>query len=403
MLKVKPQEVWTPDIFLYDDVSNDISSSPLRYNTQVILYSNGTNRWLIPIVFESSCRIHVENFPFDKQSCKLKFGSWSSSKEEIDIIAIELPLVTQNYVNSSEWILLGVDKSIHSVSYDCCPNPYIDITFTIHVQRKPLYYYFNILCPCFILMAVTLFSFFLPPESGERISVVITVLLSFAVFLQLLGDNLPRNSHSTPMLSVFYIAVMAESACSLICTCFVLSVYYRGLEKCAPPLPLWVKNIFPQVRVEDCSLIGQIQKNSREDIYDMPKHGSSTRRRLSRLLSDENYEKCANGFSQLDVGPDIDLLNDPMMKRRRTVLSVSSTTDSTIQPLEKISRDLGIINACVMEQTICDEIQQEWQRLAKILDRLFLFLFLFIYLITGFIILLPGYMVHISEERDRSQ
>jgi hypothetical protein len=32
----------------------------------------------------------------------------------------------------------------HEVYYDCCPEPYVDITFTIHIRRRTLYYFFNL-------------------------------------------------------------------------------------------------------------------------------------------------------------------------------------------------------------------------------------------------------------------
>ena len=64
-----------------------------------------------------------------------------------------------------------------SVKYSCCPNPYVDITFTINIKRRVLYYLNNLIIPCVILAAMTALSFYLPPESGERVSLVITVLL----------------------------------------------------------------------------------------------------------------------------------------------------------------------------------------------------------------------------------
>ena len=54
----------------------------------------------------------------------------------------------------------------------------------MHLRRKPLYYVNSIIAPCIIQMVIILFTFFLPPESGERIGVVITVLLVFAVYLE---------------------------------------------------------------------------------------------------------------------------------------------------------------------------------------------------------------------------
>jgi nicotinic acetylcholine receptor len=39
----------------------------------------------------------------------------------------------------------------HEVYYDCCPEPYVDITFTIHIRRRTLYYFFNLVSTSFSL------------------------------------------------------------------------------------------------------------------------------------------------------------------------------------------------------------------------------------------------------------
>ncbi len=45
--------------------------------TKAILHHDGKVIWTPPAIFKSSCEIDVEFFPFDKQLCFLKFGSWT--------------------------------------------------------------------------------------------------------------------------------------------------------------------------------------------------------------------------------------------------------------------------------------------------------------------------------------
>merc|ERR1712072_944442 len=125
-------------------------------------------------------------------------------------------------INSSEWEILSTARERRSIKYACCPNNFVDIKYTINLQRKPLYYVYSVITPCIIQMVIILFTFFLPPDSGERIGVVITVLLVFAVYLEVLSGFLPKTSTATPALSTFYLTAMAESAASLIATCIVL-------------------------------------------------------------------------------------------------------------------------------------------------------------------------------------
>ena len=72
--------------------------------------------------------------------------------------------------------------------------------FTIYMRRKPLYYVMNIMLPCLMLSLLDLLVFCLPPESGEKVSLGITVLLSFSVFLLVIADNVPQTSETAPLL-----------------------------------------------------------------------------------------------------------------------------------------------------------------------------------------------------------
>ena len=45
--------------------------------TKATLYHDGLVKWEPPAIFKSSCDIDVRYFPFDEQTCWLKFGSWT--------------------------------------------------------------------------------------------------------------------------------------------------------------------------------------------------------------------------------------------------------------------------------------------------------------------------------------
>lgn len=54
--------------------------------------------------------------------------------------------------------------------YDCCPEPYPDVTFTVVMRRRTLYYGLNLLIPCVLISGLALLVFLLPADSGEKIS-----------------------------------------------------------------------------------------------------------------------------------------------------------------------------------------------------------------------------------------
>lgn len=112
---------------------------------------------------------------------------------------------TSNYIPNTEWALvtLHVQRNVHF--YSCCAEPYPDITYTVQMRRKPLFYVFNMIMPCFIITLIALLGFYIPSNSGEKVSMGITTLLSMTVFLMLVAENMPPTSDVLPLVGKTFI------------------------------------------------------------------------------------------------------------------------------------------------------------------------------------------------------
>ena len=95
------------------------------------------------------------------------------------------------YIPNGEWVLLSLPGQRNEEKYDCCPEKYIDITFKLGLRRRTLYYGFNLIVPSMIISSMTLLSFTLPPDSGEKLTLGVTILLSMIVFLMQLAEIMP--------------------------------------------------------------------------------------------------------------------------------------------------------------------------------------------------------------------
>ena len=104
------------------------------------------------------------------------------------------------YTNSTDWDLVNFTAVRHSY---CCPYPMSDLTFYIHLKRKPLFYVFNMILPCILTLLVSFLAFLLPSGSGEKMSISITTLLSISVLLIVISDQLPPSSDYVPLISTY--------------------------------------------------------------------------------------------------------------------------------------------------------------------------------------------------------
>lgn len=141
-----------------------------------------------------------------------------------------------SFIGNGEWTLQSMPSQRHETTFRCCPHPYVYLTYDIHIKRRSLYYVLNCFMPCLIMMALTILSFYLPSETGERMGVGITVLLSLSIIQLILSDSLPPTSE-VPLIVVYYGLTMLNIFMSLVFSCIVLTLYHHS----AHALPHWLR------------------------------------------------------------------------------------------------------------------------------------------------------------------
>lgn len=81
------------------------------------MYHTGLIEWKPPAIYKSSCEIDVEYFPFDEQTCVLKFGSWTYDGFQVDLrhleersgsTTVEMGVDLSEFYMSVEWDILAV-------------------------------------------------------------------------------------------------------------------------------------------------------------------------------------------------------------------------------------------------------------------------------------------------------
>ena len=189
--------IWTPDIYLYNTAENPLENLKMS-NAEV--NSNGNIFWSRPGIIKLTCHFDLSDFPYDRQRCYIKLGSWSYSGFKLLLSPGSPTVDLENFQENEEWNLELVDFKINDLKYACCPHKYYDITFILTLKRYSEYYENNIIIPTFATASLIIVTLIIPWSSGERISFAITVMLAIIVFLLILSDSLPK-SNNTPLLS----------------------------------------------------------------------------------------------------------------------------------------------------------------------------------------------------------
>ncbi|WAR30960.1 ACH10-like protein, partial [Mya arenaria] len=163
-------EVWKPDIAL--------KNSYLDYK------SLGVNE------------LNIENF---------HDGSMNWYPFQVNMLSGAKGIELWNFQENSAWSVVNTSWTVDVETYEAT------ISFTLTIERKPLYFILSVILPITMLAILNICVFLLPCESGEKASYAMTVFLAFAVFLTIVSSTLPQNSDSVAIISVFLIVQTVTS------------------------------------------------------------------------------------------------------------------------------------------------------------------------------------------------
>ncbi|XP_039254706.2 uncharacterized protein LOC120331651 isoform X1 [Styela clava] len=273
-LWIPSSSVWRPDIAVYEEVGARDLSPRLPF---IKLTSEGDIEYAEPSILETSCSVDTAFFPFDSQLCSMTFVSWTqpvtridlSAKRDSGLIDLDSPLY---FIDSGEWVLqkFGVRKQISIYNLDGLSNTssdnevvtkqqnnafssgiysrkidipsteratasyvkrnltsqmYSEIRYSIIIRRNSSLYMQSMLFPSILLTSVALLGFYLPPDSGERVGLQITILLTFMVFLLTVGEMFPASTG--PYLGIYFVLSMAQLGINIFMTVVVLHLHFK--------------------------------------------------------------------------------------------------------------------------------------------------------------------------------
>ncbi|XP_035669364.1 neuronal acetylcholine receptor subunit alpha-3-like [Branchiostoma floridae] len=365
VVRIQSSAIWRPDIVIYNGIfAEGYAELP---DTKVTITSDGSVTYLYPFTFKAACKINVEDFPYDTQTCPLKFGSWSYDGLAIDVVN-KSSHGDLEFEHNGIWTVIDLPAQRNVVTYPASEVPYPDVTFHVVIQRQSLFYVFFIFFPSVLIVFISLISFMLPPETGEKLSLSITMLLSLVVYMQLVNTTLPTTSRYIPLVGRFFGATIIIVAMTTMLSIFVISLHFSNPNP--KPPPSWLKRMMgmsQEVFVMEWLFCGCGRRAS----HSFAKEELQTGRQHHRKKSNKD-------IVLLSMRSAIEKSISTVCRERSFSQSRSTSDFLTNRLLVKLDDIICKMNRVKEERGLEEQKQDvlsEWNEVAARMDRVFLLIF----------------------------
>ena len=221
-------DVWKPQLIMAN--VEDRKTHPGRNALRVRFYHTGEAYMQSLDYLQSVCAVDVHKYPLDVQTCDLGVAPWGYKRNEVNLIindnkALKFEDILQE---NSAWeltkghIFVGTD---FDMSY---------FTISITFSRRPAYAIINLFLPVIVLTAINPLVFYLPPESGERVTYSVTIFLAMSVYMGIVSDHMPKGSEPIAEVSFWLLCKIVFSAGVVFCTIVSLRVYSKEDKEPVP-------------------------------------------------------------------------------------------------------------------------------------------------------------------------
>ncbi|XP_046329351.2 neuronal acetylcholine receptor subunit alpha-10-like [Haliotis rufescens] len=234
-ITVPQTKIWLPDYV----IDNDVSAKRVLGNSDTLVFirSSGLVTWEPGMVSETSCKIDIRKYPFDTQTCSFDFLPWMTTSRFLNTTVSSNKIQMSAFVPHGEFTIAGSSVMFARYPTTFSDDDLVGISFSIVLSRRPAFYWMIMIFPMVTFPLLCPISFLVPVESGEKITLSITVVLSYLVFIGSMNDAMPKLSDTVSLMVIY---------ASLQTTISILTVVANGLIICVHKLPSDFQVTFPK-------------------------------------------------------------------------------------------------------------------------------------------------------------
>nr|4AQ5_B Chain B, ACETYLCHOLINE RECEPTOR BETA SUBUNIT [Torpedo marmorata]4AQ9_B Chain B, ACETYLCHOLINE RECEPTOR BETA SUBUNIT [Torpedo marmorata]4BOG_0 Chain 0, Acetylcholine receptor beta subunit [Torpedo marmorata]4BOG_B Chain B, Acetylcholine receptor beta subunit [Torpedo marmorata]4BOG_G Chain G, Acetylcholine receptor beta subunit [Torpedo marmorata]4BOG_L Chain L, Acetylcholine receptor beta subunit [Torpedo marmorata]4BOG_Q Chain Q, Acetylcholine receptor beta subunit [Torpedo marmorata]4BO len=367
-LSIPSDDVWQPDIVL---MNNNDGSFEITLHVNVLVQHTGAVSWHPSAIYRSSCTIKVMYFPFDWQNCTMVFKSYTYDTSEVILQHAldakgerevkEIMINQDAFTENGQW---SIEHKPSRKNWRSDDPSYEDVTFYLIIQRKPLFYIVYTIVPCILISILAILVFYLPPDAGEKMSLSISALLALTVFLLLLADKVPETSLSVPIIISYLMFIMILVAFSVILSVVVLNLHHRSPN--THTMPNWIRQIF----IETLPPFLWIQRPVTTPSPD------SKPTIISRANDEYFIRKPAGDFVCPVDNARVAVQPERLFSEMKWHLNGLTQPVTLPQDLKEAVEAIKYIAEQLESASEFDDLKKDWQYVAMVADRLFLYIFI---------------------------
>ena len=215
MIEMTLDSIWTPHLFI---MNSDLHRNIIQHANHLEVHSDGRVEAQIPFTAQTLCSMDLEKFPYDTQRCLLIVYTISR------IAAINLTYmlmdesISEIMAHKSDWELIQMSYRGVYFGQDAPSIPSVQI----ELRRRTTFYTVSLVLPMVLTSFMNTLVFLVPLQSGEKVSVLVSIFVSTSVFVTFFKDVMPRGLDSVPATMKLLIGVIVESLVVLLATLFVM-------------------------------------------------------------------------------------------------------------------------------------------------------------------------------------
>ncbi|KAF7993296.1 hypothetical protein HCN44_006356 [Aphidius gifuensis] len=192
------ERIWRPDTYFYNGKHSYVHTITVP-NKLLRLGRDGDILYSMRLTIKAKCPMKLQNFPMDRQSCPLIFGSYAYTTRQ---------LVYEWKEDTSVKFVPGMTLS----QFDLMGSPYRNLTFnrregefsvlevSFNMQRNTGYFLIQVYVPCIMIVVLSWVGLFINREAtADRVGLGITTVLTLSTISLDSRTDLPKVRYATAL------------------------------------------------------------------------------------------------------------------------------------------------------------------------------------------------------------